>query len=53
MLNPNPNLDPQVRKLATGKRLKRFRELLPGLDSDRLFRDYPKVVIMDLKKVQY
>lgn len=40
-----------MRKLATGYRLKRFKELLPGLDTDTLFTDYPKVLLMDLKKV--
>lgn len=40
-----------MRKLATGKRMKRFRELLPGLNPDKLFTDYPHVVMMDLKKV--
>lgn len=41
----------QVRKLATGYRVKRFKELLPGLDTETLFTDYPKVLMMDLKKV--
>lgn len=45
------HFDVQVRKLATGYRLKRFKELLPGLDTDTLFTDYPKVLLMDLKKV--
>lgn len=32
-------------------RIKKFKELLPGLKTDRLFTDYPQVVMMDLKKV--
>ncbi|CAM9803218.1 unnamed protein product, partial [Discosporangium mesarthrocarpum] len=44
--------DKQVRKLATGQRLKRFREVLPGLDTERLFADYPKIVLMDLRKFE-
>lgn len=40
-----------MRKLATGYRLKRFKELLPGLDTETLFTDYPNVLLMDLKKV--
>lgn len=43
----------QVRKLATGYRLKRFKELLPGLDTETLFTDFPKVLLMDLKKVKF
>lgn len=31
--------------------MKRFKELLPGLDTKTLFTDYPKVLMMDLKKV--
>lgn len=31
--------------------MKRFKELLPGLDTKTLFADYPKVLMMDLKKV--
>lgn len=34
-----------------GTRMKRFRELLPGLNADKLFKDFPQVVMMDLKKV--
>lgn len=37
--------------MATGYRVKRFKELLPGLDAETLFTDYPKVLMMDLKKV--
>ncbi|CAM9221249.1 unnamed protein product, partial [Sphacelaria rigidula] len=44
--------DQQVRKLATGQRLKKFRQLLPGLNTDRLFTDYPNVLMLDLKKVE-
>lgn len=43
----------QVRKLAMGTRMKRFRELLPGLNADKLFKDFPQVVMMDLKKVTF
>ncbi|CAM9149560.1 unnamed protein product [Ectocarpus sp. 13 AM-2016] len=46
------SFDQQVRKLATGYRLKRFKELLPGLDTETLFTDYPNVLLMDLKKVE-
>ena len=41
----------QVRKVATGYRVKRFKELLPGLDTETLFTHHPKVLMMDLKKV--
>eukprot|EP00903_Cladosiphon_okamuranus_P008396 g8072.t1 len=46
------SFDQQVRKVATGYRIKRFKELLPGLDTKTLFTDYPKVLMMDLKKVE-
>ncbi|CBJ31071.1 expressed unknown protein [Ectocarpus siliculosus] len=46
------SFDQQVRKLATGYRLKRFKELLPGLDTETLFTEYPNVLLMDLKKVE-
>lgn len=36
-----------------GTRIKRFRELLPGLNEDKLFKDFPQVVMMDLKKVSF
>lgn len=46
------SINAQVRKVATGYRVKRFKELLPGLDTETLFTDYPKVLMMDLKKVR-
>ncbi|CAM9638144.1 unnamed protein product, partial [Hapterophycus canaliculatus] len=47
------SFDQQVRKLATGYRLKRFKDLLPGLETETLFTDYPNVLLMDLKKVSF
>lgn len=43
----------QVRKVATGPRRKDFFKLLPGVDVDKVFSDYPKVFMMDLKKVLF
>lgn len=34
------------------RRLERFSELLPELNTDRLFTDFPNIVLMDLKKVE-
>ncbi|CAN0592544.1 unnamed protein product, partial [Ectocarpus sp. 12 AP-2014] len=44
-LATNACINVQVRKLATGYRLKRFKELLPGLDTERLFTEYPNVLL--------
>ncbi|CAM9571701.1 unnamed protein product, partial [Choristocarpus tenellus] len=44
--------DKQVRKLATGQRLKKYLEVLPGLDTDLLFRKYPKIILMDIRKFE-